>query len=34
MVQNVGFVLKDGHDKRHGGLEIVVIYLLFNLFSR
>ena len=34
MVQNAGFVLKNGHNKRRGGLEMVVIYLFSNLFSR
>ena len=34
MVQNAGFVLKNGHDKRRGGLEMVVICLLFNLYFR
>ena len=34
MVQNAGFVLKNGHRERRGGLEMVVIYLLSNLYFR
>ena len=34
MMQNAGFVLKSGYDKRRGRLEIVAIYLLFNLYFR
>ena len=34
MVQNAGSILKNRQNKRLERLEIVVIYLLFNLYFR